>query len=264
MERPEREGLCRDRPTERRFVERMESLCDDRFDGACGAEARDAMKITCVIPVYNAGRYLAESLDSVLAQDWPLHEIIVVDDGSTDNGKDIIGGYASPVRMVEQSHSGEAAARNRGIREATGDVIAFQDADDVWPQGRLRGLAEALARMPHADIVGGLVETIDQRAVKPAVRERRLETKHRPMSLPSLLIRRQVFDRVGLFNEALMRAEDTEFIMRCRQLSVRHAEIDAVTLVRRLHESNISSDVDGTFANTVYALRVVSTMRRKS
>jgi glycosyltransferase involved in cell wall biosynthesis len=221
------------------------------------------MRISCIIPLYNAEKYLAETLDSVIAQDWPLHEIIVVDDGSTDDSRRVLDRYADFVRLIEQPHAGVAAARNRGLRVATGDVIAFQDSDDLWPPGRLRRLAESLQDDASVDIVAGRVEVLDERAVKPRATER-LETMHRPMMLASLLIRPGVFGRVGFFNERLNTTSDTEFIMRCRRLSIPSKKIDATTLIYRLHTTNISRDIDRNFSNTVDALRVISSMRRKS
>ena len=227
------------------------------------ARTGNAMRISCIIPLYNAEKYLAETLDSVIAQDWPLHEIIVVDDGSTDDSRRVLDRYADFVRLIEQPHAGVAAARNRGLREATGDVIAFQDSDDLWPPGRLRRLAESLEEDASVDIVAGRVEVLDERAVKPRATER-LETMHRPMMLASLLIRPGVFGRVGFFNERLNTTSDTEFIMRCRRLSIPSKKIDATTLIYRLHTTNISRDIDRNFSNTVDALRVISSMRRKS
>ena len=227
------------------------------------ARTGNAMRISCIIPLYNAEKYLAETLDSVIAQDWPLHEIIVVDDGSTDDSRRVLDRYADFVRLIEQPHAGVAAARNRGLRAATGDVIAFQDSDDLWPPGRLRRLAESLEDDASVDIVAGRVEVLDERAVKPRATER-LETMHRPMMLASLLIRPGVFGRVGFFNERLNTTSDTEFIMRCRRLSIPSKKIDATTLVYRLHTTNISRDIDRNFSNTVDALRVISSMRRKS
>jgi glycosyltransferase involved in cell wall biosynthesis len=219
------------------------------------------MKISCLIPVYNSQRYLAATLDSVLAQDWPLHEVIAIDDGSTDGSAGILGRYAASVRTVEQAHAGVAAARNRGLREAAGDVIAFQDSDDLWPAGRLRLMAEALEQDPPVDAVAGRIEIMDERAVKPPLREN-LETIHRVFCMPSLLIRRRVFDVVGFFNEDLETSEDTEFAMRARTCGISFKLIDAISLRYRLHADNISRSVERTHHNTLAALRAVSAMRK--
>lgn len=93
--------------------------------------------ISVVIPCYNAGRFLRETIDSILAQSYSPMEVIVVDDGSTDDSAAIAESYGPPVRVVRQHNQGESVARNRGIEDARGDWIAFQDADDYWHPDKL-------------------------------------------------------------------------------------------------------------------------------
>jgi len=219
------------------------------------------MDISCIIPAHNAERHLAAALESVLAQDWPLHEIIAVDDGSTDSTPDILHRYRDRVSTVTQSHAGVSAARNVGLRTASGDVIAFLDADDIWPAGRLAALAGALAADASADVVAGLVEILDQRTAGPRMKED-LRTQHRLHCLGSALIRRSVFDRVGPFNESLTVVEDTEFIMRARDRNIVFRRIDVAALVYRLHSGNISQDVARNQSSTLDAFRTLSLMRR--
>ena len=219
------------------------------------------MNISCVIPVHNAERYLSEALDSALAQDWPLHEIIAVDDGSTDCTAGILRAYQNRIKIVAQPHSGVSAARNTGLRTASGDVFAFLDADDIWPAGRLSALAGALKADASTDIVAGLVEILDQRTARPQVKED-LRTLHRLHLVGSMLIRRTVFERVGLFNESLKVAEDTEFIMRARHRKIAFTRIDVTSLVYRLHPGNISQDVTRIQSSTLDAFRALSLMRR--
>jgi glycosyltransferase involved in cell wall biosynthesis len=219
------------------------------------------MNISCVIPVHNAERHLPEALDSALAQDWPLHEIVAVDDGSTDGTAGILRGYRDRVTIVAQPHSGVSAARNTGLRAASGDVLAFLDADDIWPVGRLSALAGALMADASADIVAGLVEILDQRTARPQVKED-LRTLHRLHLVGSMLIRRTVFDRVGPFNETLKVAEDTEFIMRARHRNIAFTCIGVTSLVYRLHPGNISQDVNRIHSSTLDAFRALSLMRR--
>jgi glycosyltransferase involved in cell wall biosynthesis len=90
------------------------------------------MRVSAVIPCYNYGRYLARAIDSILAQTYPVSEIIVVDDGSTDNTREVALSYADRVRYIFQQNRGPSAARNRGIRAASGEWIAILDADDWW------------------------------------------------------------------------------------------------------------------------------------
>jgi glycosyltransferase involved in cell wall biosynthesis len=218
------------------------------------------MRISCIIPVFNCERYLAEALDSVFAQDLAPSEIIVVDDGSTDGTADVLRAYAGSIRVVRQPNLGVSAARNAGLRAAAGDVIAFLDSDDIWPAGRMRALAASLAADDGADVVAGLVEILDQRPVKPAVRED-LRTIHRVHLMGSTLMRRSVFERVGGFDEALRVVEDTEFIVRAREGGIRFKTIDAVSVIYRLHETNISRDLGRNHAAALDAMR--SALRRR-
>jgi glycosyltransferase involved in cell wall biosynthesis len=221
------------------------------------------MRISCIIPIFNAENFLVESLESILSQQWPLYEVIAVNDGSTDRSAEMLKKYANVITIIEQRRHGIAAARNTGLRHASGDVIAFQDADDVWPQSRLKSLAQSLNVDPHVDCVAGLVQIRDERPVKPRFKED-LRTSHRLFLLGSLLIRRSVFDRVGPFNEKLKVVEDTEFIMRARQRGVLFRLIDIVSLIYRLHADNISKDVDMIQSNTLDALHVISLNRRRT
>ncbi len=107
-----------------------------------------SMRISVVIPAYNAGRYIGRAIDSVLAQTRPAEEIIVVDDGSTDNTAEIAGAYGDRIRFIRQENAGASVARNTGIAAATGNWIAFLDADDEWLPEKLRLQTEHLERNP--------------------------------------------------------------------------------------------------------------------
>jgi len=100
--------------------------------------------VSVVIPCHNAAPFLRETLDSVLSQTQPALEVIVVDDGSTDDSAAIAESYGPPVRVIRQANGGESVARNRGIEEAKGDWIAFLDADDVWKPEKLEGQSAAI------------------------------------------------------------------------------------------------------------------------
>src|SRR5260370_952192 len=91
------------------------------------------MKVSIVIPLYNKAAYIKRALDSVRAQTFADYEVIVVDDGSTDGGGDLVTGYGDPrVRLIRQNNAGPGPARNRGIEDAAGPYLTFLDADDEW------------------------------------------------------------------------------------------------------------------------------------
>lgn len=108
-----------------------------------------AVKLSFIVPVYNVAPYLRKCIDSLLAQDYDDYEIILVDDGSTDNSPQICDEYAekgSPIRVIHQANAGLSAARNAGIKCAKGDYLCFVDSDDYWEPNVLGGLMEQVER----------------------------------------------------------------------------------------------------------------------
>jgi glycosyltransferase involved in cell wall biosynthesis len=108
--------------------------------------------ISVVIPCYNAAHFLRATIESILRQTRPATEVIVVDDGSTDDSARIAASFGPPVRVIRQRNQGESAARNRGIEAATGDWVAFLDADDLWLPTKLARQAGVI-RLAPADVV---------------------------------------------------------------------------------------------------------------
>jgi hypothetical protein len=106
------------------------------------------VRISVVIPTYNRAELVGATLDAVLAQSLPAHEVIVVDDGSCDGTLEVVKRYASRVRSIAIENSGDLAARNVGVREASGDLVAFCDSDDIWRPGHLQAMAEVWRREP--------------------------------------------------------------------------------------------------------------------
>lgn len=155
--------------------------------------------VSVVIPCYNAAEFLRETLESALGQTHAPLEVIVVDDGSTDDSAAIAGSYGPPVRVIRQENQGESVARNRGIDEARGDWIAFLDADDLWkPEKLVRQLAAA-----EDDVVCvhtnwyhfGTEESVHDSSQIPADRRysaEQLLTSVNPFHLSSVLVRRDL------------------------------------------------------------------------
>ena len=202
--------------------------------------------ISCIVPVYNGARYVAEALDSILAQTLRPTEIIVVDDGSTDTTAEVVNGYAQDVTYLRQSNAGPASARNRGIAIATGDFLAFLDADDLWHADKLERQIAALNANPAAGICLTYVQNfwVDELAVE---RER---MRDQPFARPllgyvcqCLLARRSAFDAVGTFNEAKRVGEDIDWFMRAEQAGIVKQIVTDALVYRRIHEQNISYEV---------------------
>ena len=114
-----------------------------------------SMTISAVIPAYNCEKYISRSIDSVLNQTHPVDEIVVVDDGSTDDTAKAIGGYGDKVRYIHQQNAGVSASRNAGVEAARGDWIAFLDADDEWSPERIQSQVELLRDNSHLVWVSG-------------------------------------------------------------------------------------------------------------
>ena len=183
--------------------------------------------VSVVIPAYNAATFLGEAIESVFAQDGPARDVIVVDDGSTDATGAVAASFAE-VRVITQANGGIAAARNTGLREASAPFVAFLDADDIWPAGRLAAL--------HAALTGG-VDAVFGQAVQFG--EGREETAPQPALLAgTMLIRREAVARIGDFDEAVKMGEFVDWWARAEEAGVRWRQIPDVVLRRRIHGTN--------------------------
>jgi glycosyltransferase involved in cell wall biosynthesis len=199
----------------------------------------DCPLVSVIIPVYNGERYLAEAVQSVLAQTYAPVEIIVVDDGSTDGTADVAKHFA-PVQYVRQANSGVSAARNRGLELARGEFLAFLDADDLWVADKLARQTEAFTTDPQLDMVFGHVRQfyspeLDQRA------RSKIQCPSEPMRGPSpssMLIKRVAFFRVGLFETQWRGREWPAWYVRAVDLGLSSLMLPEVVALRRLHASN--------------------------
>jgi len=202
-----------------------------------------SITVSCVVPAYNAERYIERALTSVLEQSRPPDEIIVVDDGSTDATVDVLAAYGSRLRVVRQANCGPAAARNRGIEMATGELICFQDADDEWHHDKL---AKQLALFDERPSVGICITHVRNVWAEHLEAQRRALEQHALANDPpgyvfqASLIRRSVFERAGMLDERLRRAEDVEWFARAKDAGVALAIVPEVLVYRHLHGQNTS------------------------
>jgi glycosyltransferase involved in cell wall biosynthesis len=195
--------------------------------------------ISVVMPAYNAGRYIAEALSSVLAQEYRPQEIIVVDDGSTDDTAAVAAAIEG-VRCFPIPHGGIGAARNAGVEAATGELLAFLDADDRWPPDKLARQVLALADEPAVDMVFGHVSQFHSPELDADQRERlQCITEPQPGLLAgAMLVRAAAYRRVGGFNTTLAVGEFVDWHARAMDAGLRECMLPQVMLFRRVHGSN--------------------------
>ncbi|MGH7570892.1 MAG: glycosyltransferase family 2 protein [Gemmatimonadota bacterium] len=202
--------------------------------------------VSCVIPVYNGRRWLAEAIESLLAQSRPPREIVVIDDGSTDGSREATTGYGERVRYAHQDHAGPAAARNLGIEMTSGDLVAFLDSDDIAAPLRLERQVACFEAVPDLDVC----LTHIQRFWIPemAEEEERLgETafaQPRPGTVTqSGMVRRKLLERV-VFDPSLMTGEDQDWLLRARDAGARVHLIDEILVRHRMHSENMTRRQD--------------------
>jgi glycosyltransferase involved in cell wall biosynthesis len=204
-----------------------------------------AARVSAIVPVFNGGRFLEEALRSVLDQTLPPTEVIVVDDGSTDDSAEIAMRLGDPVECIRQENTGVAGARNRGLSLATGEFIAFLDHDDLWPPNKLEVQIAELQSDPDIDIVSGRMRVIGDALPGRPWSARGSREAQAGAHLAATVIRRSAFDRIGLLDERIGHAaDDLEWLVRARELGLRRTTLDVVTLLYRWHGGNVSTDID--------------------
>jgi glycosyltransferase involved in cell wall biosynthesis len=178
--------------------------------------------VSVVVPCYNAAPFLRETIDSVLSQTRPALEVIVIDDGSTDDSAAIAQSYGPPVRVIRQANQGESVARNRGMDEAQGDWIGLLDADDRWVPHKLERQLGALGEASpdvvcvYSDFV--LFGSVERRVVRcppwPVETERRVRMFTNPWIHPSSVLVPKVIGQRVRFPVHISHAEDQVFCVQ--------------------------------------------------
>ena len=215
----------------------------------------DAPLVSVVVPVYNGAEFLAECLGSLLLQDHPAIEVIVVDDGSDDDSAAIAERYEG-VRVLRIAHAGLGTARNTGVEAATGPLIGFCDADDTWKANKASAQVEYLRTHPDVDFVLCRQDTVFADGAEhpswliPDQAHGDLDG----VSPTSALVRREVFDQVR-FRTDMDTGTDFNFMVRVRSAGFTTALMHDSLRVRRIHGDNMTDRVGPAFTQMFGTVR---------
>ncbi len=231
--------------------------------------------IAAIIPLYNGAKYIREALTSVLAQHLPPSEIVVVDDGSTDDGPRIVAEMAAthPIRLLHKQNGGQASARNFGVAATTSRLIALLDQDDIWYPDHLQELAEPFLSRSNVPLgwVYGNLDEIDERGNVIARAILSSEGDRHPKRtliaclredmfvLPSAsLISRAAFESVGGFDEQLRGYEDDDLFLRLFHAGFDNVYVDKPLSQWRIYPSSASYSPQMAKSRMVYATRLLN------
>jgi glycosyltransferase involved in cell wall biosynthesis len=180
-----------------------------------------------IIPLHNKGKYIAGTLNSILAQDFTDYEIVIADDGSTDNSREVVMGFTDArIQYRYKENGGVSSARNHAMQEASGEYLAFIDADDYWYPGHLQELYNAIQAMPHLRVFTTLAEVENAAGIflphytnlgTEALQEAdffKTSFARAILSSQSTAIHKSVPAAIGYFDAALVTCEDTDYWIR--------------------------------------------------
>lgn len=221
--------------------------------------------ISVIIPVYNGAEFLKEAVDSVIQQNIKDIEIQMVDDGSTDNTKEVI--MSLPYDCIHysyQENKGASAARNTGLRKAKYDFITFLDCDDVWPAGKLQRQMDIFKDNPQLKVVGGLIDYFYMAGSEYRKSDFKVDQPVFNVQLGALMIRKEVIETIGYFDEQIVYAEDQDWLMRIREKKIPVQIFDEVMLRYRIHTGNSTIQKSFKELNILKALKLSLDRRRKA
>ena len=199
--------------------------------------------VSIIIPTYNAARFLPQAIDSIRGQSYqPPLEIIIIDDGSTDDTAVIVQQLGPDIRYIYQENSSPAIARNRGIAASRGALIGFLDADDLYPPNKFELQVSRLMNDPTVDVVQGRIKYIHLEGSEDRSVILDDEEALTFIQIGGALFRKSVFERIGGFDEDLRFSEDHDIFIRLRENNIPFVILNEITLYYQLHETNMTND----------------------
>jgi len=211
--------------------------------------ANSTPRVSVIIPAYNGDRYIAQAVESVISQTYRNWEIIVVDDGSTDDTRQVLQPYFDKIRYVYQQNQGVAAARNRGIQESRCELIAFLDQDDFFLSDKLAGQVALFDAQPSLGIVNSGWRMVKEQGesifdVTPWEYLPQLDLKtwivYMPLLPSAMMFSRQWLERVGGFDSQYDSVDDADLIVRLSLSGCEAVWLPQVTVCYRQHGQNVS------------------------
>jgi glycosyltransferase involved in cell wall biosynthesis len=198
--------------------------------------------VTAAIPVRDGETYLAEAIESVLAQSRPCDQVVVIDNGSSDGSAAIAAGYGPAVEVVAEPRPGVGAARNAAVVASQGDFFAFLDADDLWQPDKIERQLAAFEARPELQLVFGHVRQFASPDL-PAARVAALRIPEVPqpgLHIGVMLARRAAIDAVGPWAEDVRVSDGLSFLLRARELGLAEEMLAETVTLRRVHGDNHS------------------------
>lgn len=216
--------------------------------------------VSVVIPAYNGDRFLAEAIQSVLDQRYEPLQLIVVDDGSTDDSAQVARSFPA-VELIQQPNRGLSAARNAGVRAARGALLSFLDADDRWTAGKLDAEVRFLLAQPSVELVYGRTRQFLDSHCQTAINF--TEYSDAPTA-SSLLIWRTAFERVGTFDETIRVGQYLDWHGRAVAKNLALGFLDQVVQERRIHDRNMGITLQAARPEYTRVLRAHLARRRSA
>ncbi|MBL1211026.1 glycosyltransferase family A protein [Geminocystis sp. GBBB08] len=219
--------------------------------------------ISVIIPAFNAEKYLKDAIESVIKQNYQPLEIILIDDGSTDNTAKVTKSFQN-IKYIYQENSGPAIARNNGIKIAKGEFIAFLDADDLWTDNHLELLVSCFKKTHDLEVAIGYVQCLflkEKNQEKEYFEEFSNSTIN--VNLGAGLYKKSVFKKLGNFDPNLSPSEDVDWFLRIKEANINQIIVSETMLYYRIHDSNLSKDRKNSYSAFLKSLKMSLDRRKK-